>query len=299
MRNTTCAVILLISTAFAASAHAADATLAAARDLYVSASYDDALTMLGVLTSNSRSLEEQQSIDLYRTLCLFGLGRAADADRVIEGMLMRQPLYRASSEELAPRVQTAFQTARKRILPGVIQKGYAEAKNAFDRQDYVTASAGFAEVLKSLGDPDITTAAAAPPLADLRTLAASFRDLSVKLTPPPAPPAPKVEAPPVRQVRSVYSADDRDVVAPVALQQRVPKYPANVTRPMSGVIEFVVDETGAVQSPMMLVSIDSSYDSTVVNAAKKWTYKPAMVDGKSVKYIKRLTISVSVTPPQQ
>ena len=78
----------------------------------------------------------------------------------------------------------------------------------------------------------------------------------------------------------------------------MPKYPANVTRPVSGVVEFVVDETGAVQAPMMLVSIDSTYDPMVVTAAKKWSYKPAMVDGKPVKYIKRLTISVSVTPPQ-
>jgi hypothetical protein len=296
MRNTTCAVILLISTAFAVSAHAADGTLAAARELYVSASYDDALSMLSGLTAGSKGLEEQQSIDLYRTLCFFALGRAVDADRVIEGMLMRQPLFRASTEELSPRVQSAFQTARRRILPGVIQRVYAEAKNAFDRQDYVTASGRFDEVLKSLADPDITAAAAAPPLADLRTLASSFRDLSVKLTPPPA--APKLEANPVRPVRSVYSADDRDVVAPVALQQRVPKYPANVTKPMSGVVEFVVDETGAVQAPMMLVSIDSTYDSMVVSAAKKWMYKPASVDGKPVKYIKRLTISVSVSAPQ-
>jgi hypothetical protein len=298
MRNTTCAVVLLIATAFAVSAHAADSTLAAARDLYVSASYDDALSMLSGLTAGSKTLEEQQSIDLYRTLCLFALGRGVDADRVIEGMLMRQPLFRASSEELAPRVQSAFQNARKKILPGVIQRGYAEAKNAFDKQDYATASAGFAEVLKSLADPDITMAANAPPLADLRTLATSFRDLSLKLTPPP--PAPKEEPKPVvaRPARSVYSADDRDVIAPVALQQRVPKYPANVTRAMSGVVEFVVDETGAVQAPMMLVSIDSTYDPMVVSAAKKWMYKPATVDGKPVKYIKRLTISVSVSAPQ-
>jgi hypothetical protein len=295
MRNTTCAVILLIATAFAASAHAADGTLAAARDLYVSASYDDALTMLSGLTASSRSTDEQQSIDLYRTLCLFALGRAGDADRVIEAMLMRQPLYRTSNEELSPRVQTAFQTARKKILPGVIQREYAEAKGAFDRQEYKVASTSFDEVLKSLADPDIMAAAAAPPLSDLKTLASSFRDLSVKLIPPP-PAAPKVEAKPVRPVRSVYSADDRDVVAPLAIQQRVPKFPAAVSRPMSGVIEFVVDETGAVQAPMMQVGIDSNYDPMVLSAAKKWLYRPATLDGKPVKYMKRLTISVSVTP---
>ena len=294
MRNTICAVVLLMTLAFSVPAHAADATLAAARDLYVSASYDDALAMLSGLSNGFQSPEERQSIDLYRTLCLFALGRSTDADRVIEGMLMREPLYRASSEELSPRVQSAFQSARKRILPSVIQKEYADAKNAFDKQDWAVASAGFAEVLKSITDPDIAALAGAPPLSDIRTLASGFRDLAVKSTPPPAtPPAPK----PVRPVRSVYSADDRDVVAPLAMQQRVPKYPANVVRPLSGVLEFVVDETGLVQTPMMQVSIEQSFDQMVVAAAKKWVYQPATLDGKPVKYIKRRTISVSVSPP--
>ena len=49
----------------------------------------------------------------------------------------------------------------------------------------------------------------------------------------------------------------------------------------------------------MPVSIDMSYDGMVIAAAKKWQYAPAMLEGKPVKYLKRLTISVSVTPPQQ
>ena len=300
MRNIICASALLISVAFPVTTHAADTSLAAARDLYVSASYDDALAMLGTLSNGSRSIEERQSIDLYRTLCLFALGKTADADRVIEAMLLRDPLYRAGDEELSPRVETAFQSARRRILPSVIQQKYAEAKAAFDRQEWTTASTGFAEVLKSVADPDIAGSAGAPPLSDIKTLASGFRDLAVKSTPPP--PAPKVvEAKPaaVRPVKAVYTVEDREVVAPRAITQRVPKYPANVTRPLQGVVQFVVDENGAVQTPTMPVSIDMSYDGMVISAAKKWQYTPAMVDGKPVKYLKRLTISVSVTPPQQ
>jgi len=110
----------------------------------------------------------------------------------------------------------------------------------------------------------------------------------------------KVEPPkPVRQLKAVYTAEDRDVVAPVAVVQRVPKYPANVTKPLQGVVQFVIDENGAVLTPTMPVSIDMSYDGMVMSAAKKWQYTPAMLDGKPVKYMKRLTISVSVTPPQQ
>jgi hypothetical protein len=273
------------------------ASLASARDLYVSASYDDALTMLGSLSGGTRTPDEQQSIDLYRTLCFYALGKTTEAERLIDAMLTRQPLYRASNEELSPRVQTAFQNARKRLLPGIIQKEYAEAKTAFDNKDWPVASAGFDEVLKSIADPDIMQAAGAPPLSDIKTLASGFRDLSVKMIPPAAPKV--VEPPkPVRPVKPFYSADDRDVVGPVAIQQRVPKYPAAVTRPLVGVVEFVVDESGAVQSPRMQMTIDPSFDSMVVSAAKRWTYQPATLDGKPVKYLKRLTISVAVTPKQ-
>jgi len=300
MRNIICASALLISVAFPVTTYAADPSLAAARDLYVSASYDDALSMLSMLSTGSRAPEERQSIDLYRTLCLFALGKAADADKVIEAMLVRDPLYRAADEELSPRVETAFQTARRRILPSVIQQKYADAKAAFDKQDWATASTGFAEVLKSIGDPDIATAAVAPPLSDIKTLAAGFKDLAVKSTPPPAPPPPRVAEviKPIRPVKAVYSAEDRDVMPPVVVQQRVPKYPANVTRPLQGVVQFVVDENGAVQTPTMPVSIEMSYDAMVVAAAKKWQYQPATLDGKPVKYTKKLTISVSSAPAQ-
>ena len=299
MRNIICASALLISVAAPVTTYGADASLAAARDLYVSASYDDALAMLGTLSNGSKSVEERQSIDLYRTLCLFALGKTTEADRVIEAMLLRDPLYRAADEELSPRVENAFQAARRRILPSVIQQKYADAKAAFDKQQWAAASTGFAEVLKSISDPDIAASAGAPPLSDIKTLASGFRDLAVKSVPAPAPP-PKVEPPkPVRPVKAIYSADDRDVVAPVAVVQRVPKYPANVTKPLQGVVQFVIDENGVVQTPTMPVSIDMSYDGMVIAAAKKWQYAPAMLDGKPVKYLKRLSISVSITPPQQ
>src|SRR5215470_12360552 len=185
MRNTICAFILLITVVCPVAAHAADASLAAARDLYVSASYDDALAMLSSLTTGSRSMEERQSIDLYRTLCLFALGKSVDADKVIEGMLLRDPLYRAADEELSPRVESAFQTARRKILPSVIQQKYADAKSAFEKQEFAVAATGFDAVLKSINDPDIAPMVGAPPLADIKTLALGFRDLAVKSTPPP------------------------------------------------------------------------------------------------------------------
>ena len=49
---------------------------------------------------------------------------------------MREPLYRASSDELSPRADVGVRDARKRILPAIIQKEYADAKTAFDKTGF-------------------------------------------------------------------------------------------------------------------------------------------------------------------
>jgi len=139
MRIITCAALLSALLAIPSTARA-EASLAAARELYASAAYDDALTMLNGLVDTTTAPDEQQSVDLYRTLCLVALGRSADADHAIESMIERDPLYRVSSDELSPRLRTAFSDTRKRMLPAIIQKVYADAKTSFDKGDYVAAA---------------------------------------------------------------------------------------------------------------------------------------------------------------
>lgn len=289
MRVTTCAVALIVLVVIPVRLHA-EGSLSTARDLYASAAYDEALTMLNTLAPAAKAPEERQSIDLYRTLCLVALGRAADADRAIEAMIRRDPLYRPSADELSPRLRSAFADVRKRLLPAIIQKEYADAKAAFDKQEFAAAAAGFESVLKAIADPDIAPIAAAPPLSDLRTLTVGFKDLSAKsIPPPPAPPEPK----PSRPVRAIYSADDPGISAPVAIEQKVPKFPGTVVRAVTGMIEIVIDEKGAVQSEMMRVPIEPAFDKLVLSAAAKWQYRPAMMDGVPVKFLKRLSISIS------
>ena len=293
MRITTCAIALFVLVIIPARVHA-DGTLAAARELYASAAYDDALDMLNGLMPAAKAPDERQSIDLYRTLCLVALGRSADADRAIEAMIMRDPLYRASIDDLSPRLRSAFGDVRKRLLPAIIQKQYADSKAAFDKKDFATAAVGFEGVLKGIADPDISALAGLPPLSDLRTLATGFKDLSAKSVAPPEPP-PSAPVVPARPVRTMYSGDDAGVVGPVAIKQTVPKYPLAVLKPTTGMIELVIDENGAVQSEMMRIPIDPMFDKLVLSAATKWQYRPATMDGMPVKFLKRLTITVSPT----
>ena len=296
MKLTTCAVALFVLVVIPVRVHA-EGTLAAARELYASAAYDDALEMLNGLMPAAKAPDERQSIDLYRTLCLVALGRNSDADRAIEAMIMRDPLYRASIDDLSPRLRAAFGDVRKRLLPAIIQKQYADSKAAFEKKDFEIAAAGFDGVLKGIADPDISALATVPPLSDLRTLATGFKDLSAKSILPPAPPPTAPVAPVRAPLKAMYSADDAGVVGPLAIQQKVPRYPSAVMKQTSGMVELVIDETGAVQSEMMRIPINPAFDQQVLAAASKWRYQPATMNGVPVKFLKRLSITVSPTLP--
>jgi len=291
-----CAIAAVVAT-MTASLHARDESLVAARELYGSAAYEDALTMLNGLIEGNHTPEENQSIGLYRVLCLIALGRTTEADRAVEAFIAQDPLYRPSAADVSPRMRAAFSDARKRMLPSIIQQEYVEAKAAFDRQDFATAAVAFKRVLDELADPDITVTASQLPLSDLRTLAVGFHDLSAKASAPPppvvvAPPAPA--AAPVRDFRRLYTIGDRSVVPPTTVRQSVPTFPGIVTGGLTGMIEILISATGIVESATMLVPIQPQYDRLVLSAAKKWQYEPATVDGVPVKFLK--TVQISVKP---
>lgn len=73
-------------------------SIAAARELYETADYANAVEMLERLAAGNPSSSERQSIDLYRTFCLVALGRANDASQTIAAMLTRDPLYRPEQD---------------------------------------------------------------------------------------------------------------------------------------------------------------------------------------------------------
>src|SRR6185295_10523158 len=101
-----------------------------------------------------------------------------------------------------------------------------QAKAAFDRHDSVSARAGFQQVLDLLADADMTSVANQPPLSELRTPAAGFRDLSGKIAPaepasslPVATPSIRRE-PPVQPVpQRSYGVADANVLAPVVVRE--------------------------------------------------------------------------------
>ena len=292
--------LAMILAAFTPSA--AQESLANARQLYASADYRSALTMLNTLLTATPSPQERQSIELYRTLCLVAIGNNDEANKSIEAMVSRDPLYRPNMDEVPPRLRTVFSDARKRLLPALIQERYVIAKTAFDRGDMKIASDGFTQVLLALADPDIAVAAKQPPLADLRVLASGFNDLTVRaLTPPPVPVVPMtVQAPPPQVAAAprqpvIYSQDDKNVMPPVVVRQDIPPYPGRVAFDRAGVLEVMIDINGAVESATMLEGVEALYNRLLLSAAKSWMYQPARLDGAPVKYRKRIQVTLTRT----
>ncbi len=279
-------------------------SLSAARELYASAAYEDALAVLSRLNMAGLRPDDGRTADQYRALCLLALGKTAEASQAIEAVVAGQPLYRPTEGEVSPRVRAAFSDVRQRVLPGLVQQRYAVYKTAFDRKDYRTASAGFNELLALYADPDLALAGTRPPLSDLRVLIGGFYELSLQAsTPPPAPdplpPARTAIATPQQQLPEpprLYSSADGDVVPPVVVRQQLPPYPGQVNRPMVGAIEVVIDENGYVVQAAMRASVVPSYDRQVVSSAQNWRYRPAMRNGTPVKY--RKMVQVAVTPQQ-
>jgi ketosteroid isomerase-like protein len=166
--------------------------LVRAKELYSLAAYEDALAMLDGLQERTAATSVME-VAQYRAFCLVALQRLDEAKKVMEGMVSADPFYRISGEQTSPRVRSLFQDVRRSVLPAVVQRFYAEAKDSLGRRD-PGASAQFDRVLALIDDPDMRGLSA----GDFRTIVVGFRDLSRAVTAsitasaPAAPVAPPV-----------------------------------------------------------------------------------------------------------
>lgn len=274
----------------------AQETIAAARELYSAAAYEDALQVLDRLESGSQP-EDRLAIHQYRAFCLLALGRTSDAERAIETVVSTSPSYHPSGGDVSPRVRAAFTAVRQRVLPSVVQQTYAQAKGAFDRKDFVAAAAGFNQVLDVLADPQIGYAATHPPLSDLGTLAVGFRELSVRgaMPTPSVTHRPVVPAAAVTLVPRIYAAES-NVVRPVTVRQELPRFQKHNGPMRSGVLEVVINEAGQVETATIRSSMNPRYDVLALEAAKHWLYKPATLNGKPVKFRKTIAVTIKAEP---
>jgi len=288
-------VVSLAVPAYAQLRDGRENPLTAARDLYASARYDEALAVLNGLPTDN-TVADRKSVEQYRSLCLLALGRGTEAESAIAAVVTADPLFMPGEAEASPRVRSAFSEVRQRLLPQIAATRYAAAKTAFDRKDYKSAETQFKDLIALLDDPQMSGKQ-----GDMRTLAQGFLDLaSAAAAPPPEPK--KADPPPVpaavqattTRLDKVWSSDDPGVVGPVALRQDIPRVPINVSQQARerGLLELIIDEQGRVTSMTIRMSVHPLYDPLLLSSARDWRYKPATMNGVPVKFRKIIQITV-------
>jgi hypothetical protein len=303
-----------------ASAASAQNTLEAAKDLYASASYEEALTTLARVGENAAGTPAVlRQVDEYRAFCLYALGRTAEAESVAERLIRRDPLVRLDAADASPRLEAMFTKVQKRILPGLIRDQYRNLRPMLDEKQFATAEPRLAETKRLLSEAE-RVGALDESLADLSVIIDGFLTLSraqIDMRPPrpraastsaadPGPATAASEAasgpseatvptPNVPRGPRVYSIEDADVRPPVTVYQREPSIPVelatilrSVKRPT--VLSLTIDEEGRVQKSEVHLSVNKSYDTLLTRAASTWKYRPATKDGRPVSYEKIVVI---------
>ena len=245
---------------FAQQRDGRDNPIAAARDLYASARYDEALAVLNTLRPADDGATDRKSIEQYRSLCLLALGRGSEAEAAIAAVVTADPLFQPTESDASPRVRAAFSDVRQRLLPEIASSRYATAKASFDRKEYTAAEQQFRQLMALLDNPQMGNR-----LGDLRVLGAGFLELSAKAAAPPPPPAPAPEPkkeepvaalppaaaqPPRPSAARIYVATDPGIVAPVPIRQELPRVQTQISSQarQKGLLELVIDEQGRVAS---------------------------------------------------
>ncbi|HOC18110.1 MAG TPA: hypothetical protein PKK95_07570 [Vicinamibacterales bacterium] len=295
-------VFLVLAGVPLAGAQAGD-TLASARSLYGSAAYEEALAVLDRIKAHEPAADGRQ-LEQVRAMCLLALGRQGDAERAIEAVISANASFEPDPVTTSPRVQAAFREVRRKVLPGIIQQRYAAAKAAFDSKQYWSAIEQFDAVLTLIGAPDASAGPQEAAMNDLRTLVLGFRDLA-RSAMPAAPAAPAVAQPaiaealppPPPRARPFYGADDKDVIPPVVIDQRLPRWtgppPAMLASTQRrGAIEVLIDEKGAVESAVLRARTATTYDKALEDQAMRWKYQPATLKGTPVKYRKMIQFTI-------
>src|SRR5262245_13775999 len=131
-------IAAVVSLALAQTA-AAQPALDSVRELYASADYEGVLSALGELSTDDLVPRDSRELSRYRVLCLVALERSEEAERAMEEMLRRDPLYSISAAEASPRIVAAFAAVRRRTLPAVARALYQDGRAAYGRKSYAEA----------------------------------------------------------------------------------------------------------------------------------------------------------------
>ena len=258
--------LLLVTLLFAPPTFAADTPLQRAKAFYGDAAYDLALKELEAVDMTTQAAVEALE---YRTLCYLALERPSEAERAAEALVLTAP-NRTVTGDLPPRYVTLITETRRRLLPGILARTLAQARELYQQSRVAPARVTFQGVLALAADPLL---ADMPEVADMRVVASGFLDL-------------------LRDQRAEREVQPV-VVPPRPIRQALPAWEgadASTAHDATGRVRVVISADGTVTSATVERPIHPSYDPVLLEAARGWLYEPATFDGKPVESEKVIDI---------
>jgi TonB family protein len=86
---------------------------------------------------------------------------------------------------------------------------------------------------------------------------------------------------------------------PVAIAQPFPEWsPRRTAAPQTyrGILEVTIDEQGTVTNVALQQAMQPAFDQALLKAARKWKYKPALLNGTAVPFVKVIEIQIQSEP---
>ena len=285
MRTLALALAVMTAPPLAVSA-VAQTMLDQARRHYDAAAYEEALSTLA--RADRGSPAQLIEVEEYRALCLFALGRTADAEKAIATIVETDPMY---VPDASPRVESFISGVRSLVLPGVARRLLDRGRAAYTRKEFERAEEDFSLLLRILADPVMQGRAET---VDLRVLADGFTTLlAAASAPAPSPEPSEPAAPPAAKPVA-------PVVVPAAVIREVlpPWMPDRVSalQEYAGAIKLTIGTDGRVKSATIEDVSHPAYDARILQAVTTWRYTPATRDGAPIESDRM--IAVRLRPAQ-
>jgi hypothetical protein len=196
------------------------------------------------------------------------------AQRLFDGIVLSDPLYKLSPERATPEAVAALRDSKRVLVPEIARRDHERARTFFESGAYDRAATEATRVNRML---DELEPGAAPP-----GLIEANRQLLAR-----------IESARVREEQRIYTEADAAVVPPEALSRQFPVMPpTGISKGQIGTLEILISRSGQVEAIKLHTPLNRYHERMIVSAAKAWRYRPALKDGKPVRY--RLISSINL-----
>jgi hypothetical protein len=192
-----------------------------------------------------------------------------------DAIVLRDPFYQPDPARMNVEALSAFRNSKRTILPAMARRRYLEARAAFDAGDFtlaITEGERAMTLLNDLNDMDggAGTADLSADVTNLLTLSSANRTL---------------------EEEKIYTADDTGVTPPRPLGRQLSLASmSRVSLMPTGRLEILVGRSGRVETVRLETPVNGYHDRMLVSAVKAWHYRPAIRNGRPVRFSLVMTI---------